>query len=129
VLKAGSWIDEKIKKALKPFNLTHAQLNTLYILFENQPDPVSANDLKERILVSNPDVTRMLDRLVQKEYITRETCPHNRRKIDICLTDNGKNIFKEAHESAKKAIGNFLEDFITTVEAEELRRILRKIRD
>ena len=34
LLKTESWIDEKIKDSLKPFNLTHAQLNVLHILFE-----------------------------------------------------------------------------------------------
>ena len=125
LLKTGSWVEERIEKALKPYNLTHAQLNTLYILFENHPEPVSANDLKERILVSNPDVTRMLDRLVQKDYISRVICPTNRRKIDISLTKSGRKLFLEAHESAKRSIGNFMEDLITNEEAEELRRILR----
>ena len=35
LLKTGSWIEDRIKKSLKPFNLTHAQLNALYILMEN----------------------------------------------------------------------------------------------
>ena len=128
LLKTESWIDEKIKDALKPFNLTHAQLNTLHILFENDPDPVSANELKTRILVRNPDLTRLLDRLVKKGYVKRETCPENRRKIDISLTKSGKEFFSKAHVSAKGALGNFFEKKITKKEAEELRRILHKIR-
>lgn len=61
LLKTEIWIDEKIKDALKPFNLTHAQLNALQILFETDPEPESANELKTRILVRNPDLTRLLD--------------------------------------------------------------------
>lgn len=128
LLKTVSWLEEIIKKALKPFNLTHAQLNALYILFENDPGPVSANELKEKILVSNPDVTRLLDRLVVKGYVQRETCPENRRKIDISLTDPGKKLFMEAHLAAKGALGNFFEEQITEDEAKELRKILHKIR-
>lgn len=128
LLKTGSFLEELIKKALKPLNLTHAQLNALYILFEKHPEPVSAIELKKRILVSNPDVTRLLDRLVVKGYVRRDTCPENRRKIDISLTDNGKKIFMEAHLAAKTALGNFFETQITEDEAKELRRILHKIR-
>ncbi|RLD64723.1 MAG: MarR family transcriptional regulator [Bacteroidetes bacterium] len=128
LLKTESWIDEKIKDALKPFDLTHAQLNALHILFENDPEPVSANELKTRILVRNPDLTRLLDRLVKKGYVKRETCPENRRKIDISLTKSGKEFFNKAHVSAKVALGNFFEKQITKKEAEELRRILHKIR-
>lgn len=128
LLKTGSWIDDKVKKALKPFNLTHAQLNALHILFENDPEPVSANELKKRILVNNPDVTRLLNRLVKKGYVLRETCPENRRKIDISLTDSGRKLFDKAHLSAKQALGNFFEKQITEDEAKKLRRILQKIR-
>jgi DNA-binding MarR family transcriptional regulator len=128
LLKTVSWLEEIIKKALKPFNLTHAQLNALYILFDKDPGPVSANELKDRILVSNPDVTRLLDRLVVKGYVHRETCPENRRKVDISLTNQGKKLFMEAHLAAKEALGNFFEEQITEDEAKELRKILHKIR-
>ena len=128
LLKTGSWVEEKVKKALRSHNLTHAQLNVLYILFENDPEPVSANEVKKKILVSNPDVTRLLDRLVKKGYVLRETCPENRRKIDISLTENGKTLFEKAHLSAKQALGDFFENRITENEAKELRRILGKIR-
>lgn len=129
LLKTGSWVEEHIKKALKPFNLTHAQLNALYILFENAPEPVSANELKKKILVSNPDVTRLIDRLVKKGYVLRETCPVNRRRIDISLTEPGRKLFLQAHESAKMTLGDFFENQITEEEARELRRILHKIRE
>lgn len=128
LLKTAGWVEELIKKALKPYNLTHAQLNALYILYENDPEPVSANDLKEGILVRNPDVTRLLDRLVLKGYVQRETCPENRRKIDISLTDPGRQLFMEAHLAAKGALGNFFEKQISEDEAKDLRQILHKIR-
>ena len=127
-LKTGSWVEERIKLALKPFNLTHAQLNALHTLMEHDPDPVSASVLKESILVSNPDVTRLLDRLVKKDFVVRRTCPENRRKIDISLTDSGRKLFTEAHLAAKQALGNFFEEKITETEATEMRRIMQKLR-
>ncbi len=128
LLKTGSWIEKRVKEALKPFDLTHAQLNALHILFENDPEPVSANDLKQRILVTNPDVTRLLDRLVKKEYVLRETCLENSRKIDVSLTKSGREFFEKAHLATKRAVGDFFEKQITEDEAKELRRILHKIR-
>jgi DNA-binding MarR family transcriptional regulator len=129
LLKTAGWVEDMIKKALKPFNLTHAQLNVLYILYESAPVPVSANELKERILVSNPDVTRLVDRLEVKGYVQREICPNNRRKLDISLSDPGRKLFLDAHLAAKEALGNFFEKQITEDEAKELRQILHKIRE
>jgi DNA-binding MarR family transcriptional regulator len=128
LLKTGSWVEDRVKEALKPLNLTHAQLNALYILFENDPQPVSASEIKDRILVSNPDVTRLLDRLVKKGYVSREACPHNRRKMDISLTDAGHKMFERAHSAAKRSVGDFFEEKISEQEASELRLILQKVR-
>lgn len=129
LLKTESLLEERVKEALRVHNLTHAQLNALYVLFENDPEPVSASELKKKILVSNPDVTRLMDRLVRKGYVLRETCTENRRKVDISLTNSGKKLFIEAHLSAKQAVGSFFKDQITEDEARELRRILHKIRE
>lgn len=127
LLKTSSWVEKNIKNALKPYGITHAQLNALYILNDQHPDPVSANEVKDKILVSNPDVTRLLDRLVNKGYVIRKTCPVNRRKVDISLTKEGKALFTRAHEATKNAVGNFFEEKISEVEAAELRRIFHKI--
>jgi len=129
LLKTGSWIEERVKEVLKPFNLTHAQLNALHILLEDDPKPVSASEIKKRILVSNPDVTRLLDRLVKKGFVLRETCPINRRKIDVSVTDSGKELFVNAELSVKQALGNFFENQINEDDAKDLRRILHKIRE
>ena len=110
MLQTGSWIEGQIKEALKPFNLTHAQLNVLHLLYENRPEPIAANELKMKILVSNPDVTRLLDRLVNKGYVLRQTCPENRRKIDISITENGSKVYKKAHHAAKHSVHSFFEE-------------------
>lgn len=129
ILRTSNWIEARIKTALKPFDLTHAQLNVLHLLYENHPQPLSANELKTKILVNNPDVTRLLDRLVKKGFVTRETCEKSRRKIDISITKSGEEIFLRAHQAGKKSVKNFFEDKISTEEAVELRRILRKMRE
>lgn len=129
LLKTSSWIEEQLKVALKPIGLTHAQLNVLHVLSVTKPEPVSALDLKKQIIVANPDLTRLLDRLVKKNWVMRSTCPANRRKIDISITDEGEHIFHAAQAALERVLGGFFEEKITEAEAAELRRILHKIRD
>jgi MarR family transcriptional regulator, 2-MHQ and catechol-resistance regulon repressor len=73
-------------------------------------------------------VTRLLDRLVKKGFVLRETCPENRRKIDISVTESGIELFHKAHFEAKKALRNYFEDQVSKDEANELRKILNKMR-
>lgn len=127
LLKTSSGIENTIKEALKPMGITHAQLNALFVLYKTYPEPLSANSVKEQLLVSSPDVTRLFDRLVKKGLVLRDTCPDNRRKIDIRLTQEGKDIFLKADLAAKNALGNFFEDKISEKEAAELVNILHKI--
>ena len=126
-LRTASWVEQEVKKALKPFGLTHAQLNILASLFNKQPEPMSPNEIKESLLVSSPDVTRLIDRLCKKDLVSRETCPANRRKVDIRITPQGKAVFKKAHIAAKRNLGHFFKDQISKAEAKELNRILGKV--
>ncbi len=129
LVKTAAWIEEEVKNALKPYGLTHAQLNVLYVLDEYAPKPVSANVLKEKIIVSKPDITRLIDRLVKKGLVNRETCPENRRKIDITFTNRGMIVFQEAHEAASIFVKNNIQNKFTAEEAMELRRMMHLIRE
>ena len=126
-LKTSNLIEEQVKQALKEHDLTHSQLNVLYILKENDPNPVSNSDINRRILVKSPDLTRLLDRLVKKNLVDRQICPENRRKMNIKLTEHGKQVFEKANSDAKRSVNNFFEN-LTEKEAGQLREIMRKVR-
>ena len=129
LVKTAAWIEEEIKAALKPSGLTHAQLNVLYILNDMDPDPVSPSILKEQIIVSQPDITRLIDRLVNKGLVNREICPENRRKIDITLTERGREVFQNAHEAARRFVTRNIQNKFSSDEASELRRMMHLIRE
>ncbi len=127
LLKTANGLDIEFKKILDQYKLTHQQFNILRILKGSFPKPLSANDIKERMIFKNSDVTRLMDRLAGKGYIRRETCPANRRKIDILIAQNGIDILDEIAPSAKSFVKTFFTDKITSDEAKELYKILNKI--
>ena len=79
-LKTAAWVDLRIKESLKPYNLTHSQLNVLNLLVKNHPKPMDAKTIKANLVVASPDLTRLLDRLVKKGLVNRKTCSTNRRE-------------------------------------------------
>jgi DNA-binding MarR family transcriptional regulator len=127
LLKTANGLDVEFKKILDQYKLTHQQFNILRILKGSFPEPLSANDIKERMIFKNSDVTRLMDRLAAKEYIKRETCASNRRKIDILITQEGIKLLGEIAPSAKDFVESFFINKITEDEAKELYRILDKI--
>jgi DNA-binding MarR family transcriptional regulator len=59
------------------------------------------------------NVTRIVDRLVDRGLMTRETCPENRRKVDIRITDDGVRAYREARDvvfDVHRRIGDRLTD-------------------
>ena len=126
-LKLSGQVDVKLKKTLSAYGVTHAQLNVLNQLVRNHPSPMDAKTLKDKLIVPSPDLTRLLDRLVKKEFVTRSTCPDNRRKIDINVTDLGIEEFFKIHKSAKASVNHYFETNISKEDAKELFRILNKV--
>ena len=128
LLKTSSWIEMQIKEALKPYDLTHSQLNVLSVLVKSHPDPLDAKTIKESIIVASPDVTRLIDRLVIKGFVDRKTCPANRRKIDISVTENGMEFFFNVHRVARETLNNYFKDQLTEEEARMMYKLLGKMR-
>lgn len=121
-------IEMTIKRALKPYGLTHAQLNVLYILAAKHPKKLNPADIRDQLIVSNPDITRMIDRLVVKNWVERETCPENRRKVDLSISAEGLETFEKAHYATKEILSDFFSGDIDEKEARQLRQLLKKIK-
>ena len=122
----ANWIIDQTKEVMKPFEITHQQYNVLRILQGRKGKAASADSIKEVMLDKNPDLTRLLDRLLDKGFVSRTTCEENRRKLDICITAEGLELLKSIQPQLKLAHSGM--DNISNSEAEELSRILDKMR-
>jgi len=71
-------------------------------------------------LMSN--TTRLVDKLILKDFVLRETCKINRRKIDIFITDKGLKFLNEINPIIDKS-----EELMTTNLSEEEKKILTNL--
>jgi len=126
ILFTANWVIGTIKETLKPFGITHQQFNVLRILKGKQPESCSADEIKRVMLDKSPDLTRLIDRLVDKGYVTRVVNTKNRRKLDIAIKDQGSALLEEIGPEVKKEMVRL--KGITDKEARELSRILDKMR-
>ena len=111
----------------KSYQLSHQQYNILRILRGQHPEGVSVNDIKRRMIDKMSNVSRLVEKLKQKGYVVRVECESDRRVVFVHLTDTGLSILEEID----KTIGINLSAFsrISVEEADELSRILEKLRD
>jgi len=100
-------INEEIYLALKPFDVSLQQFNVLRILRGQQGHPANLSTLNERMVTKMSNTTRLVDKLLTKGYVTRKTCPSNRRKVEIGITKKGDEELKKmdlAMDIAEKKI-------------------------
>jgi len=128
IIHTANWLDEKISKILKVYGITHPQFNILKNVQAANPVPLSVKEIKDTIMFTNSDVTRLIDRLVNKGLLNRETCSFNRRKVDISITETATALLDIITEEFKITFGNFYESEISIEDALKTSDILRLIR-
>lgn len=111
----------------KQFDISQPQYNVLRILKGKYPNMMSAFEIKKVMIDKGPDLTRLIDRLVEKGYVSRRFCANNRRKIEISILDAGMDILRKVEQDIKKLIKPF--ENLTDAEITNLNNILEKIRE
>ncbi|PWD97823.1 MarR family winged helix-turn-helix transcriptional regulator [Marinilabilia rubra] len=114
-------------KSFKRFGITEPQYNVLRILrgFRSEA-PLSIGFIKERMLDKVSDVSRIIDRLVEKKMVTRVENPADRRQKSIEITPAGLQLLDEMLECEKKT--DSLLANLDPEEVKELNRLLDKAR-
>ena len=84
------------------FRLSAQQYNTLRLLRAAAPEALTVQGLATRLISRAPDMTRLLDRLEERDLIERTRRVGNRRIVDVSLTDAGRGLLDELAELVRK---------------------------
>lgn len=98
VYTAG-WLQVRQAALLKPFGLSLPQFNVLRILRGRHPEPATVALLIERMLDKTSNASRIVDRLEEKQLVTRRVCPANRRAVDIRITEAGLRLLRQVDDA------------------------------
>ncbi len=127
LLKTSSLIEQRVKKTLKPYGITHQQFHILRILSKANPYAISPKEIKNNMVISSPDVTRILDRMVDKEWIHRKTCESNRRRVDVSISTLGKEHFEIVNVTLQNDINKYLAARLSKDDIYNLLSLISKI--
>ena len=126
VMFTANWLADRSKQVLKPFGITHQQYNVLRILKGKYPTACAASDIKEVMLDKGPDLTRLIDRLLTKGFVTREVCEENRRKVDIAINEKGLALLEQINPKLESEMQKM--EQLDDEQADLLCQLLDKIR-
>jgi DNA-binding MarR family transcriptional regulator len=83
--------------------------------------------IQERMLAKTSNTTRLVDKLLLKELVTRNVCPDNRRKIEVLITEKGLSLLKELEPQLKEHEESFANN-LNPEELQQLNFLLEKYR-
>jgi DNA-binding MarR family transcriptional regulator len=83
------------------------QLRLLFVL--DQPDPTNLAGLAEKLDLSAPSASRLVDRLVDGGLVARRPAAHSRREVAVRLTAKGRRTLTKIRRGRQARIESVLE--------------------
>ena len=118
---------ESFNEILKENDLSPEQFNVLRILRGQKGNPANMCTIQERMIAKTSNTTRLVDKLLLKELVTREVCPNNRRMMEVMITEKGLEVLKVLDPDVEKYEKRFA-DNLSAEELENLNSLLEKYR-
>ncbi|CDX50648.1 MarR family transcriptional regulator [Mesorhizobium plurifarium] len=119
LLRASRTVEAELRERLKKeFDTTLPRFDVMAALYRS-PEGMLMSDLSRFLLVSNGNVTGIVDRLVSEGLVTRARRNGDRRTSMVRLTEEGSKSFAAiaaAHE-------NWVGELLGTVSEDEARRL------
>ena len=125
LLFTANWLNEQIGKILSEEGVTQQQYNILRIL-RGSATPLSTLKIRERMLDKMSDTSRIVDRLIAKELVLKNTCEKDKRLVDITLSPKGLDLVDQLDQYNERI--DALLKGINESEAKIMNEILDKIR-
>ena len=125
LLTCTNLIEGEIRRRLRDsFDVTLPRFDLMAQL-DKTPSGMTLGELSSRMMVSNGNVTGLVERLVTDGMLTRRAAPNDRRAQIVSLTAEGRRTFRAMARTHEGWIAEIFAGLSTT-ETEMLMRMLAK---
>ncbi len=108
--------------------LSFNEYDVLFNLSRQADRQLRIRDLNRHLLLTQPSVSRLVDRLVGRDLVRKEPDPGDGRGTVVCLTDAGYALFRRVAVVHAESIHRRVGGALTTDELRELARLTDKLR-
>ncbi|MBB3037121.1 MarR family winged helix-turn-helix transcriptional regulator [Hoyosella altamirensis] len=106
--------------------LTMREYDVLYALAKCS-DPQRLAELNDHVLLSQPALSRMVERLVERGLIERTRDPFDGRGVRLALTDEGRKVQHQVGGRHAVSVARALRNALTDDEMQELQKLCAKL--
>jgi DNA-binding MarR family transcriptional regulator len=107
-------------------DLSMREYDVLYTLSKYR-EPVRLSELNRHVLLSQPALSRLTERLVGRGLIRREPDPADRRGLRLSLSDQGRALQREAGRRHARGVARAVSAALTADEQRQLEELCRKL--
>lgn len=127
LLTCATLIERSVRQGLREeFGITLPKFDLLSQL-DRAAEGLTMGELSRRLMVTNGNVTGLIDRLVTEGLVARQPAPHDRRAQLVRLTPAGKQAFDAMIPKHQAFIAERF-DGLSRAELAELHRLLGKLK-
>ena len=102
------------------------EYDVLYTL-SRCPEPLRLSELNRHVLLSQPALSRLVDRLAERGLVSRQADPADRRGVRLSLTDAGRTVQREIGRRHARGVARAMTAGLTRGELAQLETICRKL--
>ena len=128
LIYTSTWLCSMVEKELKKFKFTLPQYHVLLILKRSEDTLLNVIGIQKRMIHPECNVSRIIDKLIEKGLVSKKACEENRRKINISITKSGLQMVKKLSYINLYNI-SVIEEVFNLDDAEEINITLDKIRE
>ena len=119
-----------MRRLATDFPSQRMSFNEYDVLFNISRQPerrIRLRDLNQNVLLTQPSVSRLIDRLAAKGYVCKLPDPGDGRGTLVAMTEKGQAEFREVALEHVASIDLHLSGALDPEELEELRRLCEKL--
>ena len=106
--------------------LSMKEYDVLYTL-SKCPEPIRLSELNRHVLLSQPAMSRMVDRLVARGLISRAADPSDGRGVRLALTASGRVLQRRVGRRHARSVARAVHARLTPLEARQLAEVCGKL--
>jgi DNA-binding MarR family transcriptional regulator len=107
-------------------DLSMKEYDVLYTL-SKCPDPIRLSELNRHVLLSQPALSRMVERLAERGLVGRSTDPRDGRGVRLALTADGRAVQRRIGRRHGRSVARAMLAGLTPAELRQLEELCAKL--
>ena len=124
ISRARKMLSQRTGRLLAEYGLTESQLGTLEVLY--YLGPMCQSDIGNKLLVTDGNMTMVLNNLEKRGLVSRERDGKDRRQITVCLTEKGQQLIGDLFPKHAQNIADLM-SILSPLEQEQLGHLCKML--